>query len=88
MNVKLLTKQHLEFLSLKGGCTYTCKNATLLEITWHGSIMGLHFIGGIVRTTIRPAISSMPDRCRACIAARGGPYFLCVLGKLKKNTSK
>ena len=35
MTVKLLTEQHLEFLSLKGG--YTCQNATLLEITCHGS---------------------------------------------------
>ena len=35
MNVMLLTEHHLEFLSLKGGCT--CQNATLLEITCHGS---------------------------------------------------
>ena len=33
MLVKLLTEHHLEFLSLKGGCGYTCQNATLLEIT-------------------------------------------------------
>ena len=39
MSVKLLTEHHLEFLSLKGGCTavlvwvYTFRNATLLEIT-------------------------------------------------------
>ena len=36
MSVKLLTEHHLEFLSLKEGCTglseYTCKIATLLEI--------------------------------------------------------
>ena len=31
MTVKLLTEQHLGFLSLKGG-----QNATLLEITCHG----------------------------------------------------
>ena len=43
MNVKLLTEHYLEFLSSKGGCTgssksiYTCQNATLLEITRHGS---------------------------------------------------
>ena len=41
MSVKLLTEHHLEFLSLKGGDTgsseYTCQNATLLEITCHGS---------------------------------------------------
>ena len=35
MIVKLLTKHHFEFLSLKEGCT--CQNATLLEITCHGS---------------------------------------------------
>ena len=43
MTLKLLTEQHLEFLSLKGGCTgssvYSCQNATLLEITCHGSIL-------------------------------------------------
>ena len=41
MRVKLLTDHHLEFLSLKGGRTgwlvYTCRNATLLEITCCGS---------------------------------------------------
>ena len=42
MTAKLLTEHHLEFLSLKRVCTgssesYTCQNATLLEITCHGS---------------------------------------------------
>ena len=43
MIIKLLTEHHLEFLSLKGGCTqrlirvYTCQNATLLEIACTGS---------------------------------------------------
>ena len=42
MIVKLLTEYPLEFLSLKGGLhrlvrVYTCQNATLLEITCHGS---------------------------------------------------
>ena len=43
--VKLLTEHHLEFQSLKGGCTvsfesmYTCQNTTLLEITWYGSFL-------------------------------------------------
>ena len=36
MRVKLLTEHLLEVLSLKGGCVYTCQNATLLEITCHG----------------------------------------------------
>ena len=35
LSVKLLSEHYLEFLSLKGG--YTCQNATLLEITCHGS---------------------------------------------------
>ena len=44
MSVKLLTKHHFEFLSIKGGCTvvselYAGQNATLLEITCHGSCM-------------------------------------------------
>ena len=38
MIVKLLTKHHLEFLSLKVGFrVYTCQNALFLEITCHGS---------------------------------------------------
>ena len=41
MIVKLLTGHRLEFLSLKGGFTgsydSTLQNATLLEITCHGS---------------------------------------------------
>ena len=42
MTRKLLTEHHLEFLSLEGGCTGSSesilvKNATLLEITCHGS---------------------------------------------------
>ena len=50
MTVKLLTENHLEFLSLKGGCTgsfvwvYTCQNATLLEIICQGFFnIALHF---------------------------------------------
>ena len=45
MNIKLLTEHHLEFLSCKGGCTgsseSTLPNATLLEITCHGSILSI-----------------------------------------------
>ena len=42
MTVKLLTEHHLGLLSLKGGCTGSSEstlvqNATLLEITCHGS---------------------------------------------------
>ena len=36
-SLRLLTEHHLEFLSLKGGCIFTCQNATLLEITCGGS---------------------------------------------------
>ena len=43
---KLLREHHLEFLSLKGGCTgsfestlKSCQNATLLEITCRGSFV-------------------------------------------------
>ena len=44
--VKLLTEHHLEFLSFQGGCggssvSDTCQNVTLLETTYHGSIMSL-----------------------------------------------
>ena len=44
MSVKLLTEDYLEFLSLKRGCrvrVYTCQNAELLEITCHGSFVGI-----------------------------------------------
>ena len=48
MILRLLTKSHLEWLSLKEAAqaclVYTCQNATLMEITWHGSI--IHFIKG------------------------------------------
>ena len=50
MSVKLLTEHHLEILSLKGGCrgssesTHVCQNATLLEITCHGSYLVLSII--------------------------------------------
>ena len=42
MNVKLLTEHHLEFLSLKGGCTGSSESIhvkfhTLLEISWCSS---------------------------------------------------
>ena len=41
MIVKLLTERHLEFLSLKGGCTgsseSSCQNTTLLELSCRGS---------------------------------------------------
>ena len=54
MSNKLLTEHHLEFLSLKGGCTglsestlYTCQNATLLAITCHSSyLIGYYIIVG------------------------------------------
>ena len=43
MTVKLLTEQHLEFLSLLGGCkgssVYPCQDATLLVITCHSSVV-------------------------------------------------
>ena len=45
MSVKLLTEHNLEFLCLKEGCTdlsvCTYQNATLLEITCHGSFLDL-----------------------------------------------
>ena len=39
MSVKLLTEHHLEYLSLKGGCTGSSESThvVLLEITFHGS---------------------------------------------------
>ena len=39
MTVELLNEHHLEFLSLKRGCTGLSENATLLEITCRGSII-------------------------------------------------
>ena len=37
MSVELLTENHLEFQSLKEGCTGLSQKATLLKITCHGS---------------------------------------------------
>ena len=39
MTLRQLTEHHLEFLGLKCGCRGSCQNATLLEITCHGSIV-------------------------------------------------
>ena len=39
MIVELLTKHHLEFLSLKGGCTGSSESTTLLEISCHSSFL-------------------------------------------------
>ena len=41
MTLRLLTEPHLEFLSLKGGHTGSCQNATLLE-----SHVVVHFMNG------------------------------------------
>ena len=46
MSVKLLTEQHLEFLSLKGGYTGSSESTLVkipncLDITCHGSFIGL-----------------------------------------------
>ena len=56
MSVKLLTEYHLEFLSLKRRLhrlirVYTCENATLLEITCHGSFVFIQniFLGEDIR---------------------------------------
>ena len=38
MTVKLLTKHHLEFLTLKGGCTDSSES-TLLKVTCRGSFV-------------------------------------------------
>ena len=57
MIVKLLNEHHLEFLSLKGG--FTCQNATLLEITCHGSqstgfrLISDAIISGFSRTQVK-----------------------------------
>ena len=56
MTFKLLTEHHLEFLSLKEGCTgsselslhLSCQNTTLLKITCRGSyvlLLSLPFLG-------------------------------------------
>ena len=46
LRVKLLTEHHLKFLSLKQGCkgpSTLNQNATLLEITCHGSYVSSSF---------------------------------------------
>ena len=39
MSVKLLTEHHLEFISLKGGCTGSSESTLVLEITCHCSVV-------------------------------------------------
>ena len=59
MSVKLLTEHYLEFLSLIGGYTgwsesTLCQNATLLEITCHGSIINISYFLITILTFIQP----------------------------------
>ena len=50
MTVKLLTEQHLEFLSLKRGDAGSCQNGKLLEILCRGSLIenGILIVMGIL----------------------------------------
>ena len=54
MNIKLLTEQHLEFLSLKGGCTGLSKsNHVKMPHCWKSHVtahMYFYFILGCSRT--------------------------------------
>ena len=68
MIVKLLTEQHLEFLSLKGGCTgsfeYSCQNAILLEITCCGSNARDSNITALDLISVNPFLSGSIDAFR------------------------
>ena len=59
MNIKLLTEHHLEFLSLKGGCTGSSES-TLVKIPncWKSHVMAHLFFGKkhqMVYFTVLPA---------------------------------
>ena len=76
MTVKLLTKQHFEFLSLKEGCNglyvYFCINATLLVFPRQGAYILPHQIGiFVVFTNMRYFYLTQPYQ---------------PLGKIKTNS--
>ena len=66
MSAKLLSELNLEFLSLIGGYTGSsesthCQNATLLEITCHGSYFVYHI--SVPSTACDQAMLMCRDRC-------------------------
>ena len=62
MSVKLLTEHHLEFLSLKGGCTGSSKS-TLVKMPhcWKSHVVA-HFIISVGPATDGRVESSTPDQ--------------------------
>ena len=44
LTVKLLSEHHLEFLSLKGGCSGSSESTLVLEITCHMLFLTLSFM--------------------------------------------
>ena len=68
MSVKLLTVHNLEFLSFKGGCTgsseCSCPNATLLEMTCHGSYVPVHETLVLITHAQKPPIKAHADVSR------------------------
>ena len=67
MIVKLLTEHHLEFSKLKRRLqrlvqVYTCQNATLLEITCHGSFVGEMIKCCVFLSTVYDVSGAASDR--------------------------
>ena len=55
LNIKLLTEHHLGFLSSKRGCiVYSGQNATLMEITCHGSFVIVLFCIVFLQCKVTP----------------------------------
>ena len=79
MIVKLLTEHHLEFLSLIEGCKGTCQNATLLEITCHGSFQAKLTYEDATERGFTAMLLKEDDSA--------GDIFQCYLGNLPPKTN-
>ena len=83
MTVNLQTEHQLEFLSLKGGCTgssestlKSCQNATLLEISCHGSFL-LIPVRNIINDKMTFISLSSGFATPVCSATECIVYFAC-----------
>ena len=67
MNIKLLTEHHLEFLSLKGGCTGSFES-TLVKMPhcWKSHVVA-QFINNVTLTLMKDLLFTLPDSMAHCI---------------------
>ena len=82
MNVKLLTEHHLEFLSLKGGCTGSSESAHLkMPHCWKS-----HAVAQIFSVDLYIIFGKRRNLCRLLVMKVNGPRRekTCLRGLRKK----